>query len=85
MGVFFTSCSNIKNSVTKFVLCSVKSVVLAKTLLPAWDGYSSRVIISVSILKLVLPANVDPGTMGPFQHGVFVEDGAEWNLDLGGH
>ena len=40
---------------------------------------------SVSILKLDPYLNVDPGTMGPFQHGeVFVtEDGAETDLDLG--
>src|ERR1700685_111898 len=41
--------------------------------------------IAVSIQKLDPYINVDPGTMGPNQHGeVFVtEDGAETDLDLG--
>ncbi|MFT5707742.1 MAG: CTP synthase [Oceanospirillaceae bacterium] len=41
--------------------------------------------LKVTMLKLDLYINVDPGTMSPFQHGeVFVtEDGAETDLDLG--
>src|SRR4029434_3428530 len=40
---------------------------------------------TVTLQKLDLYINVDPGTMSPFQHGeVFVtDDGAETDLDLG--
>ncbi len=37
------------------------------------------------ILDLLIPQNIDAGTMSPFEHGeVFVlEDGSEVDLDLG--
>ena len=39
---------------------------------------------SVTMIKLDPYINLDPGTMSPFQHVVYVtEDGAETDLDLG--